>query len=258
MENKRMKLGYIFGLLIFFCALGMFKPVGGNTIYASLGPNGETVIKSGYWTYYMNNGFAYLNGYDGPKEVKIPLYIDDESVICVTEEAFAKCKDITSVTLTTTKEPLTYLTINDHTFEDCTQLKSVQFTDYISSIGSYAFAGCTALESINIPYTVMYAGTNVFENCTSLKSVVWSINIKNILEDTFSGCSSLEKIKNIWKVETIADRAFQNTALTDFEFGNTLNSIGERAFAYCKNLQSANIPDQVTHIGPELFLNARV
>lgn len=47
------------------------------------------------------------------------------------------------------------------------------------------------------------------------------------------------------------------TSVVAVEIGNTVTSIGERAFAYCAGLTSVTIPDSVTSIGAEAFVWGR-
>jgi hypothetical protein len=44
----------------------------------------------------------------------------------------------------------------------------VTIPDSVTSIGSYAFSGCTSLTSIIIPDSVTSIGNYAFSNCTSL------------------------------------------------------------------------------------------
>ena len=44
-----------------------------------------------------------------------------------------------------------------------------------------------------------------------------------------------------------------NTDVTDVVIPDGVTSIGDRAFAYCKSLESVTIPDSVTSIGYDAF-----
>ena len=53
----------------------------------------------------------------------------------------------------------------------CAKVVSVSIPDEMTSIGSYAFSGCSALTSITIPESVTSLGTYAFSGCSSLSSV---------------------------------------------------------------------------------------
>ena len=44
----------------------------------------------------------------------------------------------------------------------------------VTSIGAYAFAGCTSLTEIAIPATVTSIGNRAFEGCTSLTEITYN------------------------------------------------------------------------------------
>ena len=97
----------------------------------------------------------------------------------------------------------------------------------VTSIGYYAFWGCTNLRNIKIPNNVESIGDYAFYNCTSLTSVTIPNSVTSIGNDAFYGCSSL----------------------TSVTIPNSVTSIGNNAFYGCLSLTSVTIPDSVTSIG---------
>jgi hypothetical protein len=61
--------------------------------------------------------------------------------------------------------------IGDYAFSGCTGLTAIGITRYVTSIGIGAFEGCTGLTSITIPNTVMYINNGAFRNCSGLTSI---------------------------------------------------------------------------------------
>ena len=112
-------------------------------------------------------------------------------------------------------------------------LVSVEIGDCVTTIGGWAFDGCSSLTSITIPNSVTSIGTNAFNSCTSLTSVTIPDSVTSIGQGAFYGCSSLTSI-------TIPDG---------------VTSIGNGAFDSCRSLTSVTIPNSVTIIGNWTFYN---
>ncbi len=86
----------------------------------------------------------------------------------------------------------------------------------VTSIGEYAFDGCTKLTSVEIPNSVTSIGKAAFGDCTKLTSVQIPNSVTSIGDFAFSDCDGLTSVK----------------------IPNSVTSIGEYAFYYCDNLDS--------------------
>ena len=134
------------------------------------------------------------------------------------------------------------------------EIETVVIEDGVTSIGSYAFHNCTALESIEIPAGVTSIDTKTFEFCTALESVVIGAGVTSIGWDAFASCTALQSIEIPDSVMSIDGQAFLGcTALESVVIGAGVTSIGEYAFHYCTSLESVVISDGVTSIGDGAF-----
>ena len=70
--------------------------------------------------------------------------------------------------------------IAEQTFVSCKAI-SIRIPNSVTSIGDYAFSGCSRLTSVNIPNSVTSIGNWGFSDCTALTTV----NIPNSVTNNF-------------------------------------------------------------------------
>ena len=130
-----------------------------------------------------------------------------------------------------------------------TTLKEVILPEGLISIEEAAFANCTALEKLNVPYTVNTLGHWILEN-----TKVTSFTIPQVVTEIPASCfygSAITTINIPPSVKTIGNWAFQNAKLTEVVIPSSVTSIGKWAFG-CENgnpaLQSVIIEANITEI----------
>ena len=134
------------------------------------------------------------------------------------------------------------------------EIKKVVIGDGVTSIGSYAFYGCSSMTSVNIPNSVTFIGHNAFEDCSGLTSLTIGNGVKSIGYEAFSDCSGLTSLTIGNSVTNIGNEAFICcSGLTSLTIGNSVTSIGRCAFANCHLLTSVDIPNSVESIGESAF-----
>ena len=142
------------------------------------------------------------------------------SVTSIVRYVFSGCSSLTSIIVESGN--LKYDSRNDCNaiIETATNTlmagcKTSIIPNSVTSIGWYAFYGCSSLTFVDIPNSVTSIGGYAFYGCSSLTSVAIPNSVTSIGELAFYGCSSL----------------------TSIDIPNSVTSIGDAAFGNCKNLK---------------------
>lgn len=112
------------------------------------------------------------------------------------------------------------------------RINSVIVPSSVTSIGDYAFSGCTDLQSITIGKGVQSIGDYAFSGCTSLTTVNWNATecteAGRYSAPIFRGCSQLATVNIGADVQSIPAYAFYGcTGLKDVYYGGDSSQWGE-------------------------------
>ena len=182
------------------------------------------------------------------------------SVTKIGSWVFANCSGLMSVTI-----PNSVTSIGDEVFFNCTGLESITVESgnakydsrnncnaIIESASKILIAGC---KNTVIPNSVTSIGKYAYYGCTSLTSVSIPNSVITIDDYAFSDCNGLTSVNIGNSVTSIGNSAFfRCTGLTSLTIGNSVTSIGNRAFQNCSGLTSVNIPNSVTSISHWAFV----
>ncbi len=176
----------------------------------------------------------------------------------VAEEAFMNCTSLTSITIpkTVTKIDGGYMS---GAFMGCSSLTSVTFArdSQLTTIGWYAFYGCSSLSNISIPETVTKIGDDAFYNCSSLSNISIPASVTKIGDDAFLGTSIYNDVHN-WDKQLVLyiDNCLieaKETISGTYIIKPGTRLIVDEAFKSCYSLIKITIPASVTSIGSYAF-----
>ncbi len=222
-------------------------------------------------------GESAFCGCSGLTSVTIP-----NSVTSIGGSAFLGCSGLTAVHISDlktwcemnfsndTSNPLTYA---KHLYLNGEEIKDLVIPDGLTSIGAFAFSGCSGLTSITIPNSVTSIGASAFSGCSGLTSLTLPDGVTSIGASAFSGCSGLTLLTLPDGVTSIGNKAFLdcsnitevNVAVSDMTAfcSNKVVGLVNSSFsqpvklidAAGREIKEIVIPNDVTEIGEKAFYN---
>ncbi len=183
-------------------------------------------------------------------EIVIPESVEHEgttySVTSIGEYAFYWCSSMTSVTI-----PNSVASIGEGAFSVCSGLTSVHISDIAAwcniefanfranplSYAQHLYLNGEEVKDLVIPNDVTSIGDYAFEGCSGLTSVTIPNSVTSIGEEAFYGCSGLTSVTIPNSVTSIGNLAFSVcSGLTSVTIGSGVKIIGLKSFANCPKL----------------------
>lgn len=261
-----------------------FTKINSDTEYMLTGVPDNTLISFVVPETYLGLPVTKINnevfmGFTSLETIVLP-----STLTVIGEGAFVECSSLTSITL-----PSALTTIGLFAFGGCTSLtsfdvdinnltfasndgvlfdvalttliaypqgKATTYTipDGVTTIGTFAFVGNSALTSITIPSSVTTIESNAFVACTLLNNVVISDTVTSLGTGVFANCESLSSVTLPSRLTTLPASFFYGCInLTTVTLPSGLTTIGLQAFENCSKLSSINLPEGLTTISSYAF-----
>ena len=148
--------------------------------------------------------------------------------------------------------------IGNNAFYGCDALAEVTIPSSVTSISEYAFAYCSALETVDLTGAtgLTVIGEYAFHNCDALTGVAIPSSVTTISEYAFANSDILETVdlSGATSLATIGNYAFSEcNTLGNVVIPASVETIGERAFYDCAALTAVTIPAGVQTMGSQVF-----
>lgn len=168
---------------------GSVTSIGDKAFYNCSGLTSVTIPNS-----VTSIGGSAFGGCSGLTYITIP-----SSVTSIVGNAFSNCSGLMSISVSSgntvydSRENCKAIikTASNRLIAGC---KNTTIPATVTSIGSFAFSGCSGLTSITIPSSVNSIGRYAFSGCSGLTSIVIPSSVDSIGDNVFMGCSGLNTI----------------------------------------------------------------
>lgn len=220
----------------------------------------STVNTAGDWQYVLDGTDAIITGYTGTSVswLTVPATVGGYSV----KQVGNGTEVLGSVLIRNLEISEGIQVIGDYAFKDADIPDLIKFPASLTSIGDYAFAGCTCDGRLNLGSThVVSIGDYAFDQCSSFTgTLVFPSTLVTIGDYAFRSCWSLSDTLTIpSSVTTIGDFAFNICqGFNGLTLMTGIQTIGESAFESCTSMgRTLIIPPTVTSIGDYAFYDCK-
>lgn len=199
---------------------------------------------------YVENIGAYAfaeNGY-----LHDVLFSQDSALVTIGDHAFDECWNLRDFEI-----PAGVRSIGAYAFAECEEMSLIELSENVETIGMAAFLYCRMPESLYIPATVTFIGDGAFasnggddfseiivdeanEHYVSVNGILFTKDEKRLVQCPYAWIP-LESYEDI-----------------DYAIPSSVTAIGAYAFCSCYNLVSVLIPESVREIGRHAFYESAI
>lgn len=176
----------------------------------------------------------------------------------IAHHTFDYCTNLKSIII-----PGSVVRIEKESFRCCANLKTVTINNGVNSIGYGAFGSCTCLKNIKFPQSITKINSYAFYYCESLENVDIPNSVSMIGHMAFGGCSKIKCITIPEKAKLDGNPFGNCKSLRMFkgkyasEYGRCLIVDGELKSVASDCGISYTIPNSVTSIGRSAFFGCK-
>ena len=145
-------------------------------------------------------------------------------------------------------------TLGEYAFHGCTNMTEVTIPGSVTAIGKLAFYNCNRLTGVTIPVGVTTIGNAAFRRCSGLTGIIIPQGVTTLGKIAFYDCTGLKSVTIPGSLATIGEYAFGNcTGLVRVTIPEGVTTIGSYAFCGCSNLLNVKLPNSLANINSYAF-----
>ncbi|MCM1090648.1 MAG: leucine-rich repeat protein [Butyrivibrio sp.] len=212
---------------------------------------------SGITSFEMPDGVTQLEkGTFKDSKLTVLIFGKNSKLTVIGEEAFRDCEFMTTVSF-----PDSVTKIEDHAFDSCGGLRTVQL-NVVEVIGDSAFKNCANLQVIGWSKSLKEIRSSAFYRCTSLTKIEANAelgaNVTTWGSYVFEGCSALTEVRFHRDAKQIPIGMFKDcTALATVVIPEACGVIKREAFSGCTALKAITVPANVSAIEADAFVDCQ-
>ena len=181
---------------------------------------------------------------DEDADTRITKIVISEGITAIGDSAFAGW-DVEELILPNSLE-----TIGRDAFYRCLQLADITWGNGLKTIGELAFGSCAALKELNLPASLESIGTDAFHSCTELE---YAIIYGDVGAGAFDTCLALKEAY-VMNAKVVSRYVFHTCLNLEYVYlADTIESLGQGAFAGCSSLKWVRVPAKVTELPKIVF-----
>lgn len=138
--------------------------------------------------------------------------------------------------------------------DSASMIRTVVFSDDITSVAQNAFESCQNLTSVSLPENLISIGNSAFIGCSSLTEIKLPDQLQSIGNCAFLGCIKLATIDLPDSLSKIGSDAFYNCrSIVSIVIPDGITGITSNTFSFCDNLENVVLPESITELESGAF-----
>ena len=134
-------------------------------------------------------------------------------------------------------------------------MEEVVLPDGITTLSDGVFQFCTSLRHVNLPNSLNQVGSWAFYGCSQLDTIVFPDHLQSIGHSTMCICTHLKYCHLPEQLEQVEPWTLYGTALEEIVIPSHVTIIDTQSFAGCLQLHKMTLPASLTALSDSIFID---